>query len=206
VFSVFLAKPVANILQTTSFGLYIQNHLTESFLNKGGIFEVTITEANKTEVLSQGLQQIEMPEFLNELISKFISNFIVIDESYNVAEALSVSITHYILIGIAFVLLSIIAGIICKIFGKIFSKLEDLPIIGGLNKLLGGALNGVLGLFSVFVITYLITIVVPMWPAFSNWFADTVLLNDPEVKTFAKFCYEHNFLLKIIAWIQELLA
>ena len=204
--AILLAKPIAELLSNTFIGQTINSHLNEAFLNQGGVFSITITEANKAEVLKHALSEIHIPEFLSNMLSNFMSNLVEVNGSVSVAEALSSSLTHYILIAIAFILVFILVNILCAILKGIFKKLEKLPLIGTANKVLGAILNGVIGVIVVCFITFGITLIIPFSNEFATWFADTIMLNDPETATIAKFFYENNFILKIIAYLQSLMA
>lgn len=204
--AILLAKPIADLLSTTPIGETLCSKLNSAFLNQGGVFSITITESNKAEVLKQALSEINIPEFLSNVLSNFITNLVEVNGSVSVAEALSNSLTYYILIAIAFIVVFVIVIILSLILNGIFKKIEKLPFIGTANKILGAIFNGVVGLVVVCFITFLITLIIPFSNEFSTWFSETIMLNDPETFTLAKYFYENNFVLKIIAYIQSLMA
>ena len=172
--AILLAKPIADLLSTTPIGETLCSKLNSAFLNQGGVFSITITESNKAEVLKQALSEINIPEFLSNVLSNFITNLVEVNGSVSVAEALSNSLTYYILIAIAFIVVFVIAP----------------------NILFAVPINGS---FSIFLN-------MPFSNEFSTWFSETIMLNDPETFTLAKYFYENNFVLKIIAYIQSLMA
>ena len=202
VLAFIFAKPIANILMETPVGLFIQEHLNDAFVAQGGIFTLTITEANKAEVFNYGLAELNIPSFLSNILVNYLDELVVLNGSVNVAEALSNSLTFYILVAIGFILVYIVVLIICSILNKILKNLAKLPIINPLNRLAGALLNGVIGLISVCLILYLITLILPFSSEFSVWFSETIMLNDPEVFTLSKFLYENNLLLKLLELIQ----
>ena len=204
--SLFLCKPIASILVKTSLGIGVQTKLFDAFTEKGGIFSTAITESNKGELVSNALTQINIPEILHEYITKLVSDYIpVTGEGITVANVLSSTIAYYIMVVIAFILIFIVVSLLCLLLKKLFAILEQIPIISSLNKILGFVLNGALGVLTVFIISFVLTMVLPLSETLSNWFADTIMLNDTHVFTISKYFYTENFLLKIIAYIQSLL-
>lgn len=205
VLSFFLCKPLAQLLMSGSLGLKLQDVLLNSFNNQGGIFLTAITESNKSEVVSSALQQINIPNILNGYLTNLVSNYIpTTGEGITVANALSSTISYYILIVISFILISIAVAILCFVLRKIFAVIEQIPIISSLNKIGGLLLNGVCGFIFVCIISFALTIVMPLNETLSNWLSDTMMLNDSLVFTISKYFYEQNFLVKIFAFIQSL--
>jgi hypothetical protein len=101
----------------------------------------------------------------------------------------------------ALILVIIALSIMCLATG---SFVEKLPIIGALNKILGMALNGIVGLLLICLISYGLTFIIPLDLGISNTLIDIMQLDNPEVTSVSKFFYENNFLLIIIAFFQEL--
>ena len=81
---------------------------------------------------------------------------IVLNVSKDVVKPIVVPIVKTILSVILFGVLMIFVRILAKILGKMF----NLPIIGGINKLLGGVLGAAKGLIICFVICLLINLIV----------------------------------------------
>ena len=196
--AVAFCKTLANVLMGTVVGEMIQNSLNNAFINHSDIFALTLTESNKAEVLTYALQELNIPSFLNNLLVGYIGDLIVINGEINIAEALSTSIAYFVLVAISFIVIYLAILILFSIKNKIFEKIAKLPLIGPLNRLLGAALNCLFGLFVICMITFGITLFVPISPTFASWFAETIKLNDPEAFTLAKFFYENNFLVKIL--------
>ena len=66
------------------------------------------------------------------------------------------------------------------------------------------ALNGIVGLLLICLISYGLTLIIPLDLGISNTLVDIMQLDNPEVTSVSKFFYENNFLLIIIAFFQEL--
>ena len=84
------------------------------------------------------------------------------------------------------------------------SSTKKLPVIGFLNKVLGMVLNGIVGILLICLISYGLTLIIPMDLSISNTLVEIMQLDNPEVTSISKFFYENNFLLAIIAFFQEL--
>lgn len=204
ILAIIFAKPIANILMETPVGTFIQGHLNDAFVAQGGIFTLTITEANKAEVFNYGLTELNIPSFMSNLLVNYLDELVVLNGSVNVAEALSNSLTFYILVAVAFIIVYIVVLLLCAILNKILKNIAELPIIKPFNRLAGALLNGVIGVFSVCIILYLITLILPFSSEFSLWFSETIMLDDPEVFTLSKFLYENNLVLILLEFIHSI--
>lgn len=204
ILAVVFAKPIASLLIETPIGTFIQQHLSDAFLAKGGIYTLTITEANKAEVFNSALTQLNIPQFLTNILVSYLNELVVLNGSVNVADGLASSITFYILVALSFVIIYFVVLLLCGILNKILKHLAELPIIKPLNRIAGAILNGVISVFSICLILYLVTLILPFSEGFAKWFADTIMLNNPEVFTLSKFLYENNLVIKLLELIQTI--
>ena len=205
VLSILLCKPISNLLINSSLGIKMDNGLIEYFKGQGGIFALDINASNKDVVIEQTLQESNLPESLNSMFTSIIDKLLIDHpEGINIAEALSHTITTYACYAIAFIALFVVIRLLAIFLTKIFSFVEKLPIIGALNKILGMALNGIVGLLLICLISFGLTLIIPLDLGISNTLVDIMQLDNPEVTSVSKFFYENNFLLIIIAFFQEL--
>ncbi len=204
VLAVLLCKPIASLLNKSSLGESLTSKFIDFFNSKGGIFAATITEGNKQEVINTALKEINIPEGLNGFLSALLNKMIPITgEATTVSESLAPTISYYIFIGIAFVVLFIIIRIIVLLLNRLFALIEQIPFVGTLNMILGGIINGIIGIILVCFITYIFTFIVPTDTGASTWLVSTMCLDEPDVFTLSKFFYENNFLLALIAIVQK---
>ena len=204
IIAVLLCKPIAHLLTKSSLGESLTSSLLDFFNSKGGIFTTSITEGNKQEVINMALKEINIPDGLNGLLSSLFYKMIPITgETTTVSESLAPTISYYIFIGIAFVILFIIVRILVSLLNRLFAAIEQIPFVGIINTLLGGVLNGVIGVLFVCLLTYMFTFIIPTDSSVSAWLVQTMRLDEPDIFTLSKFFYENNFLLTLIAWIQK---
>lgn len=204
VLAVFLCKPLTNLLINSLLGNKLTLWLSDKFLNKGGSFALVIDETNKVDVVTHSLESFNLPDFINSFAIDILSEKIIINEPVVVAEALGKTIAYYSLMLISCLLIFIIVRIIVALISKLFKAILQVPVFSFVNKLLGGALSGIIGLAIVCGISYVITLLMPFNEAFATWISNTIMLDDPNVFTFSKFIYQNNLLLMLITFIQGL--
>lgn len=205
IFAAFLSDPIAKTLLSTSLGTSLNGKLLEFFNSKGSLYTTTVTEESLHELISNGLNNIHLPESVHSTIFNSINKMVDLTaKEYTVGEVLAQCISYFIFLVVAFLILFIIIRIITGLLNKLFESLEQIPLIGSVNKLLGGAINLVIGVLFICLISYGLTFVVPLDNQFSTWVIETMKLNENDVFTISKFFYENNFLTKIITWIQNL--
>lgn len=205
VLSILLCKPIANLFIKSSLGESVNNMLFNYFTSQGGIFALDITSENKTEVIEHTLQEANLPDTLNSLLTSMVDKFLVSHpEGLNISEVLSHTITTYVFYALAFILLFLVIRILAIFLNKLFEFVEKIPVVGFLNKLLGMVVNGIIGLLLICMISYGLTLIIPLNLPISNTLIDIMYLENQEVFTISKFFYENNFLLIIIIFFQEL--
>lgn len=197
VLTIFLSKPLAKVLLGSTIGINLEEKLLNFLNNKGEFFQISINNSNKVEVISKALEDLNMPQFLTDIIASFIP----ITAENTVAEALAPTISYYVLLAISFIVLFIIFRLLSMLLDKLFAIMEQIPFVGTLNKLCGGVLNGFLGVLLICIISYGFTFIVPLDNGFSSFIIEQMELYDNQVVTLSKYFYENNFLLKIIALI-----
>ena len=141
VLTILLTKPLAKVLAGSTIGVNLENKLLNFLSSKGEFFQTSINESNKIEVISRALEDLNLPQFLTQIIASFVP----ITAENTVAEALAPTLSYYVLVAITFIALFIIFRLIAILLDKIFAIMEQIPFVGTLNRLLGGVLNGVLG-------------------------------------------------------------
>lgn len=205
IFAAFLSDPIAKLLIKTSLGNSLNTKLLDFFNSKGSLYTTTVTEESLHELITNGLNSIHLPESVHSTVFNTINKMVDISgNEYTVGEVLAQCISYFICLVVAFLILFIIIRIITGILNKIFETLEQVPVIDSVNKLLGAAINAVIGLLFVCLISYGLTFVIPLDNSVSTWLIETMKLKENDVFTISKFFYENNFLTLIITWIQNL--
>ena len=205
--ALFLAKPLTNFVMDTGIGTSITSKIESFLVSKDGIFVSTITSETKTAVIADCLTQLNIPQIFHSFLTSLIDKYVVVgSEPVTVAKALAPSVSYYLIYIVVFILLFVVGLIICAILNRIFDKLSTIPLVGILNKLLGVGLNLIIGLVIICVLSYGLTFLVPLDNSISSWLVKTMGLENSEFMSISKYFYEHNFLLKIIAFFQKLFS
>ena len=206
--AIVLSKPLAKLIIGTNLGTNFVNLLTDTFTNKGGIFIQTVTEATKTDVISQALTELKIPEVLNniflQLMDKLISAEFIPAEGATVATVLGNVIAYYAILVVMFILLFVAARIVASLLNKILNSLIKIPLIGMLNSLAGGVINAAIGVVVVCLISYGISFLIPVNETLGTWLTNTMALNDDSVTSISKYLYQNNYIAKIIVYLQTL--
>lgn len=197
IITILLTKPLAKLLAGSSIGISLESKLLNFLNSKGEFFQISINESNKVEVISRALEDLNLPQFLTQMIASFVP----ITAENTVAEALSPTLTYYVLVAITFILLFITFRLLSMLLDKIFCVMEQIPFVGFLNKVLGGVLNGFLGFLLICIISYGFTFLIPLDNVLSTFIIEQMELYDSQVVTISKHIYENNLLLKLIALI-----
>lgn len=208
ILSIILAKPLALIFSRSQFGLKISRKFTELFTEKGGVFAINIHEGNTSEVIDFALDELSLPDSLSELLDSLLRKHVVFDPTVDMtlAQAFGPVITHYIFLAISFILVFIIIRIACSLLNKLFTSLEQIPIIKVVNKSIGGILGAFTGFLLVCLISFALTFIIPIDFSISEWLIKVMKLGEPDVMTFSKYLYQENILLKIISYLQNLIV
>lgn len=146
--SYLISKPVSSLLASNkSISAPFYNPINNWMLGfKDGALHVEVPAENK-EILVESLKsETNLPSF----IFKNIEDIILKDSSNGkfINELLSYELTKILFLVMTFIALFIVFKIIFFIIGILVKKVNDLPVIGPINRILGG----VLGLFDGFLI------------------------------------------------------
>ena len=186
--SIFIARPFGALLSKTSIAQNASNNLVAKLVEKGGIFALQYNESLNNDTFNS----LNMDENLEKLIVKLIAKvFPSIEDGQKVADIIGPCIIYAVCIAIAFVLSFILLRIVVSILGKMFKGLERSKLIKFTNRLLGCALNIVIGLCLIGIATYVFTLIIPLDNNASVWLTETMHLNE-DVNTISKYFYMHN--------------
>ena len=201
VISTFLSKPIAQFLVGTSIGESWAKSMSESLTMKGGLYASEYNEA-----IDQVIADLKLPAFITNFIPKLIEGlFPNIEEGSTVAEILGPAIVYYSFIVIAFIFVFLMCQLLVALLTKLFKRMEESSnFIRFSNRLLGGVLSLAIGFIIVCIITYGITLLVPLDNGISAWLVSEMKLEE-DTMTVSKFFYENNFLAYFIAYIQYFL-
>ena len=158
-------------------GNYVSNSASKTIYDR-------LLKDRLTEYVTKNIQKIQSgisDTFSNGLIGKLFSNFIK-DQSLDsdASELADRFINHSlesncinVIRMIVFVLVFILAIILIRLLSSALEGVNELPIVGFPNQLLGGALGLVIGLVILFILCSLMSLILDIWS--TSWFNKDVI-------------------------------
>ncbi len=152
------------------------------------VIKGSLSESIKAAVESMGL-----PQFIAEAAQSSAASLetSIGNSIEGITLHISTVLSRYILIGASFVALHIVSKLILSVVAIILTKIIELPIINGVDKLLGAIMGLIKGFLVLTVVIYLIS-VIP-----GGIFED--LRQMLSTATFGGFLQEHNLFEAIIS-------
>lgn len=194
-----LAKPLGDYLySSTGLGSMISNPLNDYLITKGNIFNNIINPDTIGNEIKIGLVEAGIPESFAPTITNIITPYLPDLGNETLGVILSNGVSKLTCIILSFIILFIVFSILLFIVKKLANKINDIAIIGWINRLGGGAIGLLISILIVCVISYFIQMLSGFIPSFNTLLHDHLKLNDPEAWSFAKFLYEQNFINKLI--------
>lgn len=152
-----LATPVSNLLENTAVGTKVESSVSDLVESKTEEYLDDAQGSISSEDESSFIESLPLPSYIqNVLISgntveEYAQMQIETFEEYITAE-----VTEVILSAIAYVIVMIIAAILLRIILRLAKFVNKIPIIGGLNKILGALLGFCQALLIIWAIGLLI--------------------------------------------------
>jgi len=106
-------------------------------------------------------------------------------------KALSEKITRYILKGLAFVIILVLASICSALLGTVLDGIFSLPILNAFNKLGGGAISILLTILKIWIVLGIISTFAPMGVLDS-------IVKIINKSTYVKLLYQNNLLMLLV--------
>ena len=152
-----LATPVSNLLENTAVGTKVESSVSDLVESKTEEYLDGAQGSISSEDESSFIESLPLPSYIqNVLISgntveEYAQMQIETFEEYITAE-----VTEVILSAIAYVIVMIVASILLRIILRLAKFVNKIPIIGGLNKILGALLGFCQALLIIWAIGLLI--------------------------------------------------
>lgn len=199
-FASLLSEPVGKLLYETSFSRVVYNPIFSWVSTQGeGMLNQTITPETKDEFLTQAFDALNIPELFRGPLNEVISSFIPQDGA-NLAEVLSESLTVYAMGAISFIVLTIVIFLLFFLLKKYAKKFNEIPVIGGFNRLLGGVVGIGIGITVCCIICFGVSFLSTYNVSFAIDLLTLMKIDDDSVWTLAKVIYNNNFILSLISF------
>ena len=197
-FASLFSESVGNLLYSTDFSKIIYDPIFSWVSSQGeGLLNQTVTQETQNLVLKEALTTLDIPEILQEVLLEIIPSFIP-ETGGNLACIISESLAVYACTAISFLVLWLVIFIVFKLLDAFAKQFNEIPVIGGFNRFLGGLIGLGVGLCICCLICY----VVSLFASFDIQFANDILLSmkldDSTVWTFSKVMYSNNFIVAFI--------
>lgn len=192
--AIFLAKPFGDFLFNTSLGDMLVSNVSTSIEGMGTLFSEPIPVDNQQMFVSEALANLNIPSFIADGLADKILEYIQIDGGQTLGLYISKGLVNYGLIAIGFVIILIVAGILFSLLKRIAKKINEKPVIGGVNRLLGAALNLVVAYLVVDGLLFLLSFITLTDSSVSQFLITTMYLNDESVITLSKAITQHSII------------
>ena len=179
--STLLCGTVASLLDKTfDLTAKLSGSYTNAFNFEDAVFTTPIKDLTQEQIVA-ALETLKLPPFINDAIANFAQAQIEassIDAELTLQAFIVDNLAMYTVKLIAwmglFVVLWVVFSLLKKIFGK---KFNEIPIIGPINKLLGGVAGAILSVFFVSLAMYIFIMlhgIIP--PVATEYIQSTALL------------------------------
>lgn len=152
-----------------------------------------VIPGTETTVLQYMLNVSGIPSFLHEFVGDFVLN--ALPESgatQPLAYYLAVSVTSLVFIAIAFAAVFVVGLLLLLILKHFAKKLNHAKVVGPINRILGGVLGCVIGVFYVALISAALVSISSNSNVY-DMLEKTLHLSDDSIYTIGKMFYNNNF-------------
>lgn len=112
--------------------------------------------AATVENVGTAIKSMGLPQFIADAATNALAN--VTTAYANIGEFLVELLTNYILMGISYIIILILSRLILGLIGKILSKIFKLPVLRGIDRILGFIYGAVIGIIVLYIGIYTIDV------------------------------------------------
>lgn len=162
---------------------------TVNYLSGTALAETINTKISETVNLPQGggvniAQSLNLPQFMQSEVNNQITE----SQDLTINDTVNSSLTSLFITIIACIGLFIAIRLILAVIFMIISGITELPLIKGVNKLIGGLLAAVNIIFAVYLLLACVSLFAP---------ADSSLFEEINNTYLVKYLYNYNILLQL---------
>lgn len=162
---------------------------TVNYLSGTALAETINTKISETVNLPQGggvniAQSLNLPQFMQSEVNNQITE----SQNLPINDTVNSSLTSLFITIIACIGLFIVIRLILAVIFMIISGITELPLIKGVNKLIGGLLAAVNIIFAVYLLLACVSLFAP---------ADSSLFEEINNTYLVKYLYNYNILLQL---------
>lgn len=151
--AILLSKPIASALLPTGIGSAIVSPIDSWLLSVNSqAFGMSVTAETDVSFIASSLSETGIPSLFADPIARFALT--MADGEMTLSLAVSRSITYYILIVIAFLVVLLVLNLLMLILRKLTARINKIPFVGVFNRILGLLLGAAYGFVIVSLIAY----------------------------------------------------
>lgn len=117
-------------------------------------------------------------------------------EEAGIYEEIAGTVSHYMIEGIAFLLMMMVGGLLIHWIARVLDLAARFPALKGPNKIMGALLGAVKGLFLVWIVFFVLTML-------GGGESQNPLLSSIEESRVLQFLYQNNILFWLIMGFME---
>lgn len=204
----FLCNPLGSLLYSTGLGDTISNKVDASLVAQNEVYKMEITSDIEESIvngyINDGINGLSLPGVIKNCVRDITNDidFVAEGETKTVGRILGDSIADFICTTIAFIILVIALFIVLSLLQRLFRNINFIPVVGPLNRILGGLLGIFLAFMVIGLCCYIISFVITLPGDFPAKLKDIIgLTPGAEKDTFARFCYDYN----VLRWVYHLI-
>ena len=204
----FLSNPLGSLIYSTGLGNTISNKVETSLIEQNEVYAFEITEETDEALMNVQIQDAINSFKVPSVIKRSINNIIedrselAEGETTTIGKIVGHGVGDFVCTTIAFVLLVLALFIVLCLVQRLFRNVNIIPIVGPLNRFLGGALGIVLAFMVIGLCCYIISFIITLPGEFPQKLSDLMgVTPGMERNSFARFCYDYNAL----RWVYRLM-
>ena len=157
-------KQLGALLYNTGLGEKLYDPIFSWISGKGDVFNTPISQATADTYLPQAYAALGIPEFLYTVLNKLVASLGIIPQNGTITLSIAVSetISAYVFIGTAWLLISLVFALVCKLvlfcLRKVLKKLKVLWLDHFLGAIIGIAAGAFVAVFFAYILTVVLSL------------------------------------------------
>lgn len=194
--AILLSKPIASALLPTGIGSAIVSPIDSWLLSVNSqAFGMSVTAETDVSFIASSLSETGIPSLFADPIARFALT--MADGEMTLSLAVSRSITYYILIVIAFLVVLLVLNLLMLILRKLTARINKIPFVGVFSRILGLLLGAAYGFVIVSLIAYATSWLLNIREV-NDYLGTLIGIGNDSKMSIAKWLIENNIIKKLI--------
>ena len=202
-FASLFSEQLGNLIYSTEFSSIIYNPIFNWISTQNdGMFNKPLTLETKETLLQEVYSVLNIPEIFHDILNQTITEMIP-ETGANLSEVVSQSLTLFACSTIAFLGLWLVIFIVFKLLDAFANSFNDMPVLGPINRIFGGAIGLCIGVCICFVVCYVVSLLTTFNVGFANEILLSMKLEDETIWTFSKMLFNNNLITVVIEMLYQ---